>query len=155
MFLTRGFTFTHEAVREWEARFAQRLTARLRAKRRGKAGRRWHADETYIKGDGRWCYLYQASDADVYLVEQDHRGNKQRYYPMRGFGSCAAAAHFCTAHDEPHDHLRYRQYLNETMSWADQRRLFQDRWGKVCAPPPAAAGNDRLMRARANVRSKS
>jgi putative transposase len=45
MFLTRGFTFTHEAVREWEERFAPLLTERLRAKRRGKAGLKWHADE--------------------------------------------------------------------------------------------------------------
>jgi len=57
MFLTRGFSFTHETIREWEARFAPLLTERLRATRRGKAGRRWHADETYVKVDGRWCYL--------------------------------------------------------------------------------------------------
>jgi len=40
MFLTRGFTFTHKAVREWEERFAPLLAARLRAKRRGKAGKK-------------------------------------------------------------------------------------------------------------------
>ena len=50
MFLTRGFTFTHETVREWEARFAPLLTERLRAKRRGKAGKKWHADETVPLG---------------------------------------------------------------------------------------------------------
>ncbi len=162
MFLTRGFTFTHETVREWEERFAPLLTARLRTKRRGKAGVRWHADETYVKVDGRWCSLYRAIDADGNLVdsmlsetrdrdaatrffvraqtvighapetvttdghdayprairetlgpevphrtsrymnnrymnnriEQDHRGIKQRYYPMRGFGSFASAARF-------------------------------------------------------------
>ena len=27
--------------------------------------------------------------------EQDHRGIKQRYYPLRGFGSLASAARFC------------------------------------------------------------
>ncbi len=32
MFLTRGFTFTHETVRDW-------------------------VDETYVKVAGRWCYL--------------------------------------------------------------------------------------------------
>jgi len=69
MFLTRGFTFTHETVREWEARFAPLLTERLRAKRRGKAGVKWHADETYVKVDGRWCYLYRAIDADGNLVD--------------------------------------------------------------------------------------
>ncbi len=49
MFLTRGFTFTHETVRAWEKRFAPLLTAHLRSKRRGKAGLRGHADETYVR----------------------------------------------------------------------------------------------------------
>ncbi len=38
LFLARGFVCGHEAVRDWEARFAPLLTARLRAKRRGTAG---------------------------------------------------------------------------------------------------------------------
>ena len=33
-------------------------------------------------------------------LEQDHRGIKQRYYPMRGFGTVEAAARFCCARDE-------------------------------------------------------
>src|SRR3712207_948378 len=33
MFLERGFEFTHEAVHDWEARFAPLLTEQLRAKR--------------------------------------------------------------------------------------------------------------------------
>ncbi len=201
MFLTRGFTFTHETVREWEARFAPLLTERLRAKRRGKAGLRWHCDETSVKVDGRWRYLYRAIDADGNLVdsmlsetrdrdaakrffarvrtvvghapetvttdghdaypwamreewgadvphrtsrylnnrmEQDHRGIKQRYYPMRGFGSFTSATHFCSAHDEMRDHFRFRQHLNETVSLADQRRLFQARWRSVRALLQAA-----------------
>ena len=57
MFLTRGFTFTHETVRAWEERLAPLLTARLKVRRRGKAGRTWHVDETDVKVEGRWCYL--------------------------------------------------------------------------------------------------
>ncbi len=57
-------------------------------------------------------------------MEQDHRGIKQRYYPMRGFGSFDAAARFCSAHDELRDHLRSRHHLNETVPLAEQRRLF-------------------------------
>jgi hypothetical protein len=53
MWLTRGFTFTHEAVRNWEARFAPLLAERLRAKRRGRGGVSWYADETYVKVQGR------------------------------------------------------------------------------------------------------
>ena len=46
IFLEPGFAFTHEAVREWEERFAPLLTERLRAQRWGTAGRSWYVDET-------------------------------------------------------------------------------------------------------------
>jgi len=69
MFLTRGFTFTHETVRDGEERVALRLVAGQRAQRRGKAGKKRHADETYVKVDRRWCYLDRAIDADGNLVD--------------------------------------------------------------------------------------
>jgi transposase-like protein len=37
MFLIRGIVFTHEAVRDWEARLAPMLTEGLRKRRVGKA----------------------------------------------------------------------------------------------------------------------
>ena len=76
MFLERGFEFTHEAVREWEARFTPHLTDHFRAKRRGLAGRSWHVDETYIRVAGKWKYLYRAIDRDGNLVDSllsEHR----------------------------------------------------------------------------------
>src|SRR5919112_2788139 len=54
IFLLRGFEFTHEAVREWEERFAPLLAAQLRLKRKRKLGRRWYVDETYLKVKGKW-----------------------------------------------------------------------------------------------------
>jgi putative transposase len=69
MFLERGFVFSHETVWDWEARFAPLLTERLRNKRCGKAGVKWHADETYVKIQGVWCYLYRAIDANGNLVD--------------------------------------------------------------------------------------
>ncbi len=41
MFLMRGYQFTHETVRAWEARFAPMLAGQLRSKRRGQAGKSW------------------------------------------------------------------------------------------------------------------
>lgn len=76
MFLDRGFRFTHETVRLWEQRLAPLIRTHLRAKRQGKAGGTWHADETYVKVQGRWCYLYRAIDADGNLVDSllsEHR----------------------------------------------------------------------------------
>ena len=69
LFLLRGFTFTHEAVREWEERFASLLANQLRRKRHVQVGRRWFVDETYVKVKGQWCYLYRATDRQGNLVD--------------------------------------------------------------------------------------
>lgn len=69
MFLERGFQFTHEAVREWEERFAPLVAEKLQARRRGKAGISWYVDEVYIRVGGRWCYLYRAIDRAGNLVD--------------------------------------------------------------------------------------
>jgi putative transposase len=79
MFLQRGIVFSHEAVRDWEAKLAPVLADELRRCRRGKGGargRHWHVDETYLKVRGRWCYLYRAIDRDGNLVDtmlSEHR----------------------------------------------------------------------------------
>ena len=186
LFLLRGFTFTHEAVREWEERFAQLLAEQLRRKRSGKIGRRWFVDETYVKVKGQWCYLYRAIDRNGNLVdsmlsltrdmraaqrffrqtlfvaevpqqvttdghdsyprairevlgtdvehrdnaylnrriEQDHRGVKQRYYPMLGFGAFPSAQRFCSAFDEVRQYFRPRRRRKQFVSLARQRQLF-------------------------------
>ncbi len=69
LFLPRGVVFTHEAVRDWEARCAPLLAARLRAKRQGQVGRSWYVDETYVKVHGAWCSRYRAIDRDGNLVD--------------------------------------------------------------------------------------
>ncbi len=58
------------------------------------------------------------------LLEQDHRGIKQRYYPMCGFGNVASAARFCRAFDELRQYFRSRRTTKEYVSLAQQRRLF-------------------------------
>jgi transposase-like protein len=190
MFLTRGFTFTHEAVRDWEARFAPLLAERLRAKRRGRGGVSWYTDETYVKVHGRWCSLYRAINREGNLLdamlsetrdlkaaqqffaravaaagtppqrvttdghpaypraigkkvlhrcspylnsrlEQDHRGIKQRYYPMQGFRKVEAAARFCHAFEEVRQWFRPRQRMKQAVSLADKRRLFMERFAAL------------------------
>ncbi len=192
MFLERGFEFTHEAVREWEARFAPLVADNLRAKRKGQAGRSWHVDETYIRVGGVWKYLYRAIDREGNLVdsmlsehrdmdaakrffkaslevaeqapekvttdghdsyprairetlgeevthrcnpylnnrlEQDHRGIKQRYYPMRGFETFDAAARFCRAFDEQRHYFRMRPGMRAPVPpLPEQRQEYCARW---------------------------
>src|ERR687889_1740065 len=76
MFAVRGIVFSHEAVREWEAKLTPALAEDLRQRRRGKVGRSWYVDETYLKVHGRWCYLYRAIDRNGNLVDvlfSEHR----------------------------------------------------------------------------------
>ena len=196
MFGVRGYNFTHETVRDWEERFAPLLSAQLKAKRRGQAGPSWYTDETYVKINGQWHYLYRAIDRDGNLVdtmlsktrdlaaakaffkqaletvghkpervttdghdsyprairntlgckvehrtnrylnnriEQDHRAVKQRYYPMRGFGSFAGAARFCTAFDEVRQYFRPTSPNPATSALAQKRQAFCQRWADLCA----------------------
>ena len=62
------------------------------------------------------------------FMEQDHRAVKQRYYPMRGFGSFASASRFCSAFDELRQYFRWRRGRGDRMPLAEQRRLFASRW---------------------------
>ena len=55
-------------------------------------------------------------------LEQDHRGVKQRYYPMRGFGSFEAAARFCRAFEELRQFERYRRTRAGMGSLAERRQ---------------------------------
>jgi putative transposase len=70
MFLIRGIVFSYEAVRDWETKLTPALAENLRRRRRrGKVGRSWYVDETYVKIQGRWCYLYRAVDTSGALVD--------------------------------------------------------------------------------------
>ena len=55
MFAVHGMVFSHEAVRDWEARLTPALAEELRRKRRGKAGRSWYVDEMGYPGLGGTC----------------------------------------------------------------------------------------------------
>jgi len=60
-------------------------------------------------------------------LEQDHRGIKQRYYPMRGFGSVTEASRYCRAFDEVRQFFRVRTTMKQQVSLVQQRELFRQR----------------------------
>ena len=74
----------------------------------------------------RWArrVVHRCSQYMNNRIEQDHRGIKGRYRPMRGFGSFDSAARFCVAHDEMRDHFRHRTRLNEVVPLRVQRQQF-------------------------------
>ena len=70
--LLRGFTVSHECIRQWEAKLLPVMGEALRKRRHGtgrSSGQSWYVDETYLKVHGRWCYLYRAIDRDGNLID--------------------------------------------------------------------------------------
>ena len=60
-------------------------------------------------------------------IEQDHRGVKQRYYPMLGFGAFSSAQRFCRAFEEIRQYFRPRRKRKQFVSLAQRRRQFTAR----------------------------
>ena len=71
-------------------------------------------------------------------TEHSHRAVQQRSDPMRGFGSFASAARFCSAFDALRHYFRVRQRRGEHVPLAEQRRLFVPRWRSLIAERQAA-----------------
>lgn len=65
----RGFKLCHQTVRNWVQAVGIELALQFRARRVGQAGKKWHAEPTYIKVEGRWCYLYRGIDKEGNLVD--------------------------------------------------------------------------------------
>ncbi|MBY3757031.1 IS6 family transposase [Azospirillum formosense] len=60
--LLHGLVFSHEAVLDGLAGGALPPSPdALRQRRKGKIGRSWYVDETYLKVAGQWQYLYRPS----------------------------------------------------------------------------------------------
>src|SRR3954467_2817585 len=57
-------------------------------------------------------------------IERDHRGVKQRYYPMLGFSAFPSAQRFWRAFEEVRQYFRPRRKQNEKISLSDARRQF-------------------------------
>ena len=126
LFLARGFVFGHEAVRDWEARFAPLLTARLRAKRRGQGGTKWHADETDVKVNGTWCSLYRAIDRDGNRIEALLSAKRDMAAAQRFFAGALAVAGHAPEQVTTDGHDAYPRAIRATLGPGIQHRTSRD-----------------------------
>lgn len=58
----RGAVIDHSTLQRWIIRFVPLLDSQVR-KRKKPTGSSWRMDETYIKLNGNWIYLYRAVDS--------------------------------------------------------------------------------------------
>ncbi|MCT2429334.1 IS6 family transposase [Klebsiella pneumoniae] len=83
MLAERGVNVDHSTIYRWVQRYAPEMEKRLRWYWRNPSDLcPWHMDETYVKVNGRWAYLYRAVDSrgrtvDFYLSSR--RNSKAAY----------------------------------------------------------------------------
>ena len=58
----RGLQADHTTVWRWVQRYGPELEQRLRRHLKS-TNKSWRVDETYVRVQGRWCYLYRAIDS--------------------------------------------------------------------------------------------
>src|ERR1700734_558385 len=164
MFLIRGIVFSHEAVRDWETKLTPAMTENLRRRRRGKVGRSWYVDETYIKVQGHWRYLYRAIDRSGALVDVMFSEHRDMAAAKAFFTSAKMVTGVTPDRVTTDGHDSYPRAIRTVLgtvlsalvpasySWLDEGRDFsgdlqhpQNRCGSAKEVEPAVVGGDLLI----------
>ena len=85
-------------------------------------GRRWYADETYIKVKGKWCYLYRAIDRDGNLVDSMLSANRDMNAAQRFFRSAQSMTNTAPKQVTTDGHDSYPRSIRETLGPNVQHR---------------------------------
>ncbi len=116
--LLRGFTVSHECVRQWEAKLLPVMGEALRKRRHRtgrSSGRSWYVDETYLKVHGRWCYLYRAIDRDGNLIDTMLSATRDMSAARRFFRSARSVAGFVPDRVTTDGHNSYPRAIRSTL----------------------------------------
>jgi putative transposase len=124
MFLVRGFSFTHETVRDWEVRFGPLLAEHLRCKRHKRAGRTWYVDETYVAVKGKWVYLYRAIDSDGQLVDAMLSEHRDMAAAKAFFNSAKSVVGWKPKRVFTDGHTPYPRAIEETLGKRVEHRVI-------------------------------
>ena len=116
--LLRGFTVSHETVRDWEAKLLPVMGDALRKRRHGmrqRPGRSWYVDETYLKVQGRWCTLYRAIERDGNLIDTLLSPTRDMAAAQAFFRSARATAGFTPDRVTTDGHGSYPRAIRSTL----------------------------------------
>ncbi|UIN02547.1 IS6 family transposase [Yersinia ruckeri] len=89
----RGADVDHSTVQKWVVHYAPKLEQSFR-KRKKPVGRSWKMDETYIKVNGKWVYLYRAVDNDGATIDFMLSETRDRAAVLRFFKKAIGASGF-------------------------------------------------------------
>jgi transposase-like protein len=85
MMTERGIAVDHSTVHRWAMKLSPVLEKAFRCRKR-PVGKTWRMDETYIKVNGQWKYLYHAVDKAGNTVDFLLRAHRDKTAARRYFG---------------------------------------------------------------------
>jgi transposase-like protein len=73
----RGLSVDHTNIYRWVQMFTPKLEAAFRKGNKHPVSGSWRMDETYIKINSQWRYLYRAVDRDGQSIDFLHGQSRQ------------------------------------------------------------------------------
>jgi transposase-like protein len=92
MLADRGVVVDHTTMYRWVQRFAPELEQRVRRHLRPRRGP-WHVDETYLRIDGQWRYLYRAVDGRGQTIDFRLSAKRDKQAAKRFFRQALGREH--------------------------------------------------------------
>lgn len=80
----RGYHVDHSTINRWVTKYSPELEAAFQKKKKPVGGR-WRMDETYIKVNGQWKYLYRAVDKEGNTIDYLLRAKRDMKAAKRFF----------------------------------------------------------------------
>ena len=81
----RGVFVDHSSINRWAIKFLPLLEKLFRRQHKRPVGGSWRMDETYIKINGAWKYLYRAVDKEGKTIDFLLRAKRDKTAAMRFF----------------------------------------------------------------------
>ncbi len=94
-------------------------------------GTKWYADETYIRVDGRWCYVYRAIDREGNLVDALLSERRDMDAAQRFFRQARALAGDAPAQVTTDGHDAYPRAIRETLGDGVSHRTSRDKNNRI------------------------
>lgn len=121
----RGLLMAHTTIMRWVFRFSGELKARVRPYLR-KCNSSWRVDETYVKVNGKWVYLFRAIDKngqtiDFYLSETRNYMAAERFFKRILNTGMARPPRIITVDKNPAYPLALSRLKAQKQYWRDTR----------------------------------
>lgn len=129
MMMIRGASVDHATLQRWVKRFVHLIDKEVRKRKRRPNGS-WRMDETYIKLNGKWIYLYRAvdkfGDTIDFLLRARRDGNAAKAFFRKAFKSHGIPEKVTV--DKSGSNKCALDYFNEELEEKDQFEIRQNKY---------------------------